>query len=92
MEDLAMAETKKDPTLPPLPNYWWFGHESIVELVRRLATASPDARLRVTPYLKDGAWALMLTVTPSSVEGGVTTLSHEPGVNDSHACPPACGD
>lgn len=85
-----MATRRRSPKLPPLPNYWWFGHESIVELVRRLATGGPDAKLRVTPYLKDGVWALLLDVTPP---GRVATLSHEPGINDSHACPPDdCGD
>lgn len=74
--------------IPKVPDYWWFPEASTAAIAARIA--APGARLKVTPYLKDGTWALMLDTMPSGSSGDVIAESHT-GINDSHACPPWCG-
>lgn len=65
--------------------FWWFQGDSVREITARL-NANPDGRLVVR--LKGKKMTL-------DVEGDVSTHIHVPGhtpVNESHLCPPDCGD
>jgi hypothetical protein len=80
---------KKDETVQRFPDFWRFPAASTAQLRDRLNGAPDGATLRVVPYDKEGRKELMLYV--DAPQDAVTAESHEPGINESHACPPACG-